>query len=77
MVWKTYLVMYFGTDEEIGPTEIAQKVEEVGFKTNFGSVDFIYEWKIKPTKEEVLSLGDKIAEALRGSGAVFNLDTHD
>ena len=31
----------------------------------------------KPKKGEILSLGDKVAEALKESGAVFNLDTHD
>jgi hypothetical protein len=78
MGWKTYLVMYFGTDDEVEPTEIAKRVEALGFVTTFGSVDFVYDWKNKkPTKEEVLALGDKLAKALKGSGAVFNLDTHD
>ena len=77
MAWKTYLVMYFGTDNDVGPTEIAKKVESLGFVTTFGSVDFIYEWKNKPTKEEVLALGDKLCAVLKDSGAVFNLDIHD
>ena len=31
----------------------------------------------KPSKEDVLVLGDKLSKALDGSGAVFNLDTHE
>lgn len=76
MGWRTYLVMYFGT-KGVGATEIGRRVESLGFKTTFGSVDFIYEWQDKPTKEQVLALGDKLCEALKDSGAVFNLDTHD
>ena len=77
MGWKTYLVMYFGT-RGAKTSDIAQKVESLGFETSFGSVDFVYDWKDrKPTKEEVLVLGDKLVEALNGSGSVFNLDTHE
>lgn len=76
MVWQTYLVMYFGTNG-VGPSEIAKRVEKLGFKSFFGSVDFIYEWEEMPTKEQVLKLGDELTKILKGSGAVFNLDTHD
>lgn len=77
MGWRTYLIMYFGT-QGAKTSETAKKVEALGFKTLFGSVDFVYDWKEgMPTKEEVLALGDKLAKVLQGSGAVFNLDTHD
>ena len=76
MAWKTYLVMYFGT-EGINPTETAKRLETIGFKTEFGPYDFVFDWKKQPTKSEVLSLGDKVANSLKDSGAVFNLDTHD
>lgn len=77
MGWKTYLVMYFGT-RGVNSSEIAKRVESIGFETHFGSVDFIYKWGDKqPTKEQVLALGDKLVGALKDSGAVFNLDTHD
>ena len=74
---KTYLIMYFGT-EGISTTDTAAKLESIGFKTTFGPVDFVYEWGDKtPTKEDILGLGNKVVEALKGSGAVFALDTHD
>lgn len=77
MGWRTYLVMYFGT---IGakPSEIGKRLESIGFNAALGNVDFVYDWKSKkPTKDDVLALGDKVAKTLEGSGAVFNLDTHD
>ena len=76
MAWRTYLIMYFGT-RGTTTTEIAKRVEAVGFKTVFGSADFIYDWKEKPTKEQILTLGDKVVKSLHNTGAVFNLDTHD
>lgn len=77
MVWQTYLVMYFGTGD-VKPTDVVKKVESVGFVTAFGPVDFIYDWgNEKPTKEQVLGLGDKLVAAVKNSGCVFNLDTHD
>ena len=77
MAWETFLVMYFGTDNGAGPSEIAKRVEALGFQCALGPVDFIYKWDHKPTKPEVLALGDRLCKALHGSGAVFNLDTHD
>ena len=77
MGWRTYLIMYFGT-KGIKASEIAKKVESLGFETTFGSVDFVYNWGENiPSKEEVLALGDKVSDLLEDSGAVFNLDTHD
>jgi len=76
MAWKTYLVMYFKAGSEKA-SEVIKKVESAGFTTTFGPVDFIYEWKSKPTKEQVLKLADKLTEALNGTDVMFNIDTHD
>jgi len=76
MEWKTYLILYFGTGGK-KPTEVEEILGGLGFKSEFGPVDFTYEWENKPNKEQVLELADKIAEALSGSGVVFNIDTHD
>lgn len=73
---RTHLVMYFGTNG-IGPSEIAKKMESLGFKTTWGPYDFVHEWDHSPTNEEILALGDNVAVALQGTGTVFNLDTHD
>ena len=74
---KTFLVMYFGTNE-VFPSIVAKQLEALGFETHYGPYDFIYDWGDRtPSKEEVLALGDKVAQTLKGSGAVFNLDTHD
>ena len=76
MSWKTYLVMYFKAGNEKA-SDIIKKVESAGFKTTFGPVDFVYEWSKQPSKEQVLKLADKLAEALSGTGVMFNIDTHE
>lgn len=76
MGWKTYLIVYFGTNGR-KPSEIAKELEGLGFETHFGMVDFIYNWDREPTKEDALKLGDRVAEVLKGSESVFNLDTHE
>jgi len=77
MGWKTYLILYFGT---VGrrPSEIERSLIGIGFETNIGSVDFVYHWgENKPSKDQILKLADKIVEVLKGSGVMFNIDTHD
>lgn len=77
MSMRTFLVMYFGTNN-MKPSLVAKKLQEVGFECHYGPYDFIYDWgEREPTKEEILELGDKVSDLLKDSGAVFNLDTHD
>ena len=74
---RTYLVMYFGT-KGLKASEIAKRLESLGFETQYGPYDFVYDWGVRqPEKHEILALGDKVVDALKDSGAVFNLDKHD
>jgi len=78
MMWKTYLVIYFKAENgNSKPSEVIKKVESVGFETTFGPVDFIYEWQQQPSKEQILELADKLSKALKETGAMFNIDTHE
>ena len=78
MGWKTYLIMYFGTEGNSNMTDVVGKVESLGFKSVLGPADFVYEWNgDEPTKEAVFELGDKLIELLKGTNTIFNLDTHD
>lgn len=70
-------MMYFGT-KDVPASEIARRLEALGFETHYGPYDFIYDWGDRtPSKTEILALGDRVVKKLEGSGAVFNLDTHD
>lgn len=77
MGWRTYLVMYFGA-KGIKLSHLVKRIEDIGFKSQLGPVDFVYEWGSNPpTKEQVFELGDKLSVILDNTGTVFNLDTHD
>ena len=76
MGWKTFLVMYFKAGNG-KVSEIIKKVESVGFECTVGPVDFVYNWDKEPTKEEILEVADNLAEALDGTGVMFNIDTHE
>ena len=78
MSWKTYLVMYFGTNNGVSIKEIVQKVESLGFESAIGPVDFLYDWRDKqPSKENIFELANKLKKVLKDTGTIFNLDTHD
>lgn len=76
MTWKTFLVVYFSANNE-SVSETINKIESVGFNSSLGPVDFTYYWDSEPTKEQVIELADKLNEALKNSGAIFNIDTHE
>ena len=73
---KTYLILYFGT-KDVSCSEIAKRIERLGFTTLIGPYDFVYEWKRKPAKKDILKLGDNVCEALHETGSVFTLDTRE
>jgi len=76
-LWKTYLIMYFG-DKGLKVTDVVAKINELGFETRLGTFDFSYNWgEQKPSKEQILELGNKVAEAIKDTGVIFALDTHD
>jgi len=75
MEWKTYLVLYFSGKETL--SKAVERIEKLGFKSTFGPVDFVYEWKNEPTKEDLFELGDRLSVELKDSGVFFNLDTHN
>lgn len=78
MGYKTYLVMFFGTNGDLDLKEIVKRVEKLGFESSMGPVDFVYDWKDKkPTKQEIFEIGNKLLKDLKGANVSFNLDTHN
>ena len=76
--WETHLVLHFGTTNAKKPSEVEEKLQDIGFESSLGTVDFTYKWKDeKPSKKQVLKLADEVSNVLDGTGAVFNLDTND
>jgi len=70
---KTNLKLFFSSEGK-KPSEVAAALKELGFSTAIGMHDFTYDWaEMQPTEDEILALGDKVAEKLAGSRASFKL----
>ncbi|MBS3126106.1 hypothetical protein J4453_01535 [Candidatus Woesearchaeota archaeon] len=70
---ETNLILYFSSGSK--PSDAAAKLKRIGFKVCQGKYDFVYEWKKKPSNEDILKLGDKVSEALSETGITFKMET--
>lgn len=71
----TYLTVTF-TTEGAKPSEVATRLQSIGFKPTKGNYDFIYEWAKSAKVEDALWLADKIQATLRGMNVLFKIETH-
>ena len=71
---KTYLVLFFNSDGK-RPAEVMDKAKELGFDVIVGAHDLVYEWDKEPTEDQILSLGDKVRDKLKGCNVFFKLET--
>ncbi len=71
---KTYLTIWFNS-EGGRPSEITEKLKELGFTPVKGNYDFEYEWDEDAPVDEVLRIGDKIQEELKDYKVLFTLET--
>ncbi|MEA2054910.1 MAG: hypothetical protein U9O96_07405 [Candidatus Thermoplasmatota archaeon] len=71
---KTYLSITFNS-EGASPSEIRNCLMELGLEATRGNYDFIYKWDKEPDVDMLLLLADKIHTALKGTGAMFSLET--
>ena len=71
---KTNVILVFSSDGA-KLSEIVDKVKALGFKVAVGRHDFVYDWGRDATAEEIIELGDKLSEALKGSNVSFKLES--
>jgi len=71
---KTYLSVTFSS-EGAAPSEVRDRLMQIGMKAVKGNYDFIYEWGKEPDVEMLLMLADKIHAALKGMNVLFSLET--
>lgn len=72
----TYLTVFFSTDGA-PPSEVVDRLYNIGFKPTGGNYDFIYEWDSKATLDDALHLGDQIHNVLEGMGVFFKMETRN
>ncbi|RLF51453.1 MAG: hypothetical protein DRN11_02740 [Thermoplasmata archaeon] len=71
---KTYVTIIFSS-EGAKPSEVKNRLLELGLKAIRGSYDFVYEWNKNPDIDTLLWFADKIQEALKGTDVMFSLET--
>jgi len=71
---KTYLSVTFSS-EGASPSEVRDRLMQIGLQAIKGNYDFIYEWGKDPDLEMLLMLADKIHTALKGMNVLFSIET--
>jgi len=71
---QTYLMIWFSS-EGAGPTEVVEKLQGMGFKPLTGQYDHVYDWKRTVTVEDVLGLGNRVHETLKGLKVIYKMET--
>jgi hypothetical protein len=73
-VTRTYLLIQL--DSEGAPySEVAELLEDLGFRPETEGYDFLYEWGRPATVRETLEFADRIQEALRGKRVGFRIES--
>ncbi|HEC76241.1 MAG TPA: hypothetical protein ENI33_03135 [Thermoplasmatales archaeon] len=71
---KTYVTIIFSS-EGAKPSDVKERLLELGLKALKGNYDFVYEWNEEPDIDNLLYLADKIHTALKGTEVLFSLET--
>ncbi|MEM0128986.1 MAG: hypothetical protein QXG65_02305 [Thermoplasmata archaeon] len=73
---RTYLLLQL--DSEGAPySEIAEVLQNMGFRPGREGFDFVYDWGRPVTVPESLALADRIHAALHGRRVGFRVETTD
>lgn len=73
---KTYIIMYFNSNGE-KPSEVIKKLRDLGFSPVRGDYDLMYEWDDETSLEQIMSIGDKLRELLKGDDVLFQIETSE
>lgn len=73
---KTYLTVFFNSGGD-KPSEITETFEDLGFEANRGTYDYTYDWDEETSLEQIMSIGDKIQELMKGKKILFQMETSE
>lgn len=71
---QSYLTVSFST-EGGKPSEVAARLQSLGFEPTTGNYDFVYRWDRNAKVEDALWLADKVQTALQGMRVTFKIET--
>ena len=73
---KTFLLLQF--DSEGAPfSQVADTLEDLGFRALGEGYDFVYNWGRAVTVHESLDFADRIQAALQGTRVRFRIESSD
>ena len=70
----TYITIMFSSDGR-RPSEIFDALHNMGFEPTTGNYDGVYKWDKKATLDDAIYLADRVYLTLKGTGAIFKLET--
>ena len=70
----TYITIMFSSDGR-RPSEIFDALHNVGFQPTTGNYDGVFKWDKKATLDDAIYLADRVHLTLKGTGAIFKLET--
>jgi hypothetical protein len=73
---RTFLLVQL--DSEGAPfSEVAELLEDAGFRPHEGGYDFVYDWNRAPSVRESLELADRVQATLKGKSVYFRLESSE
>lgn len=71
---RTYVRMMFHS-EGASPSEVRTAMRDVGFEEAMGMHDFVFQWKAKPSIDEVVRLLGTLHGRLKGLDVHYEITT--
>lgn len=71
---NTYMTLWFSSEGK-RPSEVTDKLKEIGFVPIKGLYDYKYDWDDGAPLDEVLRIGNRVQSALKDHKVLFNLET--
>jgi len=73
---RTYLLLQIDS-EGASYSEVADLLDDLGFRPHTGGYDFVYDWQRAVSVRESLELADRVQTALKGSRVGFRIESSD
>jgi len=63
------------SSEGAKPSQLADRLADLGFMPAHGAHDFVYEWPDGADIDAILNFADRVHATLAGTGALFEMET--
>ena len=71
---KSYLVVWFSSEGGT-PSEVHKRLTSMGFQAMQGAYDYVYDWGLNASIDNILQIGDRVHLTLKGLDVTFKIET--